>query len=116
MLQYLLCVPLIFLSITTKGKKFLDEKGRELLLRGVNVSGICKYPSSENGSFVNRPFPLEEAKEHLDRIKDLGMNHIRFLTTWEAIEGKGPKVYDEEYITYVVDFCRLAAERGIYVV
>ncbi|MBM3195879.1 MAG: glycoside hydrolase family 5 protein [Chlamydiae bacterium] len=115
MLQYLLFVPLIFLSITTKGKKFLDEKGRELLLRGVNVSGICKHPFSENGSFVNRPFPLEEAKEHLHRIKDLGMNHIRFLTTWEAIEGKGPKVYDEEYIAYVVDFCQLAADMGIYV-
>ena len=115
-LQSLLLIPFIFLSITTKGKKFFDENGRELLLRGVNVSGISKYPSLKDGSFVNRPFPLEEAKEHLDRIRDLGMNHIRFLTTWEALEGKGPSLFDEEYIAYVADFCRLAGERGIYVV
>lgn len=115
-LQSLLLIPFIFLSVTTKGKKFFDENGRELLLRGINVSGISKYPLLENGSFVNRPFPLEEAKEHLDRIRDLGMNHIRFLTTWEALEGKGPSLFDEEYIAYVADFCRLAGERGIYVV
>ena len=115
MLQYLLFVPLIFLSVTTSKKKLYDEEGRELLLRGVNLSGIAKHPQPNCQSFVGRPFYLDEAKEHLKRIQELGMNHIRFITTWEAIEGKGPKVYDEEYLTYVVDFCQLAADMGIYV-
>lgn len=116
MLQSLILIPLFFLSITTSKKKFFDEMGRELLLRGVNVSGASKYPSLKSGSFVNRPFPLEEAQEHFARIRDLGMNHIRFITTWEAIEGGGPGLYDEEYITYVSNFCKLAADWGIYIV
>lgn len=116
MLQSMILVPLFFLSITTSGKKYFDEMGRELLLRGVNLSGVSKYPSSKSGSFVNRPFPLKDAKEHFARIRDLGMNHIRFITTWEAIERDGPGLYDEEYITYVADFCKLAADWGIYVV
>ncbi|MFZ4773144.1 MAG: cellulase family glycosylhydrolase [Chlamydiia bacterium] len=107
---------LFFCSITTRGAHLKDEEGRTLILRGVNVSGRAKYPVPGTDSYVNRPFSLEDARKHLGRIKNLGFNHIRFLTTWDAIEGAAPHQYDEDYLDYVEKFCALAEELELYVV
>ena len=101
--------------IRITGPHFTDEHGRTLLLRGVNLGGSTKvpfrpdgatyiregFPRSRNVSFVGRPFPLEEADEHLGRLRSWGFNFLRLLVTWEAIEHAGPGQYDEEYIEYV---------------
>ncbi|MCB1180219.1 MAG: cellulase family glycosylhydrolase [Leptospiraceae bacterium] len=110
---------------------FTDKKGRIFLLRGVNLSGSSKIPYTPDGntfldqsksfqnhkdvSFVGRPFPEEEAKEHFERMQKWGFNFLRFLVTWEAIEHSGPGVYDEEYISYVVRMVALAEKYGFYV-
>lgn len=101
--------------VRVQGDLFVDEQGRALQLRGVNLSGACKIPTTPNGathlkdslletkhvSFVGRPFPLDECDEHYTRLKAWGMMHLRFLVTWEAIEHEGPGIYDMEYIAYV---------------
>ncbi len=110
-------------------ERFIDEKGRTVHLRGVNLGGSSKVPLTPNGathiktdftdhrdiSFVGRPFPLKEADEHYKRLKNWGFNCLRFLVTWEAIEHKGPKQYDKEYLDYLEEVLRIAGEYGFYI-
>jgi len=116
------------MTLTIKDGRFIDESGRALLLRGVNLAANCKYPSRpyeptyvktdfsshRKVSFVGHPFPLNEADEHFTRLKHWGFNAIRFLTSWEAIEHSGPEQYDKEYIDYVGDVLDIATRHGFY--
>jgi len=108
---------------------FKDKQGRLLLLRGVNLSGSSKVPTTPNGathlsegffehrdvSFVGRPFPLEEADEHFERLRAWGLTALRFLVPWEAIEHAGPGIYDEAYLDYLHAVVRKAGEQGFLV-
>ncbi|AEJ20673.1 cellulase family glycosylhydrolase [Gracilinema caldarium] len=112
-----------------KDNRFIDNQGRTLWLRGCNVSGSSKVPLVPRGetwrrdslqkpdtvSFVGRPFHLETADEHLDRLASWGFNLIRLIVTWEAIEHAGPGIYDEEYLAYLRKIVKKCEERGIWV-
>jgi len=114
------------LLIDVRGENFIDLSGRQVILRGVNLGGDCKLPWPDGGtdkpsdfsdhrtvSFVGRPFPIEEADEHLRRIADWGFNVLRLLVTWEAVEHAGPGQYDEAYLDYIADVARRADEHGL---
>lgn len=114
------------MSIQTKGTHFVDEFGRRLMLRGINLSGSCKVPYLPDGatyirdrffdhrnvSFIGRPLPLNQADEHLSRLREWGFNFLRLLVTWEAIEHTGPGIYDEEYLDYIVEVVKKAGSYG----
>lgn len=114
-------------KIKTDGRWFKDEQGRTVFLRGVNLSGTSKIPTTPNGathlkddffeldhiSFVGRPFPLEEADEHFSRLKHWGLDFLRFVVTWEALEHGGPGEYDEAYIDYIEAILEKAYEHDI---
>jgi hypothetical protein len=118
------------MTLKIRNDKFIDDEGRAVLLRGVNLGANCKYPSQpyspthvktdfsnhRNVSFVGHPFPLGEADEHLSRLKRWGFNAIRFLVSWEAIEHAGPKRYDNEYIEYVGSVLDAATRHGFYTI
>ncbi|MEE8356824.1 MAG: cellulase family glycosylhydrolase, partial [Anaerolineales bacterium] len=111
------------------GSKIKDECGRTLMLRGVNLGGSSKVPFTPNGathcnegffdhknvSFVGRPFPLQEADEHFERLKAWGFTFIRFLVTWEGIEHGGPGIYDQDYLEYLRAVIEMASTFGITV-
>lgn len=113
----------------TSNTWFKDEHGRTLILRGANLGGSTKVPLKPDGatyrsegffdhrsvSFVGRPFPLDEADEHLSRLRAWGMTFVRFLTTWEAIEHAGPGEHDEEYLDYLHAVVKKAGDYGINV-
>ncbi len=109
------------------GPYFKDEHGRTLILRGVNLGGSSKVPFRPNGaahirerfydhrnvSFVGRPFPLDEADEHLARLRTWGLTFLRLLVTWEAVEHAGPGIYDQGYLDYLYEVARKAGEHGL---
>ena len=110
------------------GPRFVDTQGRHAILRGVNLGGDSKIPLSHAGpvpprdfadhrsvSFIGRPFPLEEADEHLGRIRGWGFNVLRLLTCWEAVEHAGHGQYDEAYLDYLAAVCAKAGEHGMAV-
>src|SRR5512136_1233248 len=114
--------------IRIQNSSFVDEYNRTLMLRGVNLGGSSKVPATPNGatyllregffnhrevSFVGRPFPLDEAEEHFNRLKAWGLTFLRFLVSWEAIEHAGPGIYDEAYLDYVRRVVEKAGEHGI---
>ena len=112
-----------------KGNRIIDENGRTLILRGVNMGGSSKRPcqagnsgntgkssnTQEAVSFVGRPFPPEEADGHFERLKNFGFTFIRFIITWEALEHAGPGIYDESYIDYLKKILKAARNNGIRV-
>jgi hypothetical protein len=111
------------------GNWFKDDEGRSLILRGANLGGSSKVPTTPNGathlkehffehrnvSFVGRPFPIEEADEHFSRLKEWGLMFLRFQVTWEAVEHEGPGIYDEAYLDYLHTILEKAHEYGIQV-
>ena len=114
--------------LKTKKEWFVDEKGRTVLLRGVNLGGSSKVPFNPNGathiktdfsdhrnvSFIGRPFPIKEADEHFTRLKHWGFNCLRFLVTWEAVEHKGPGEYDKEYLDYIEEILKIVESYKFY--
>ena len=106
---------------------FVDDSGRWLILRGMNLGGSSKVPVQPDGrshiregfyegknlSFVGHPFPLEEADEHFARLARWGQYFVRLVVTWEAIEHGGPGIYDTEYIQYLEEIAAAAARHGI---
>lgn len=93
--------------IHTAHARFVDTKGRTLLLRGVNLAGTAKQPpgfpsqrsddfwdTAEAGgtSFVGHPLNLDDgsADVHLARLRGWGFNMLRYVVTWEALEHQGP--------------------------
>lgn len=113
--------------------EFTDSGGKQIQLRGVNLDPTVKYPSvphntshsplfqsffddAERVSFVNHPMHLNEVEQHIQNLKDLGYNAIRYPFTWESLEHGGPGVYDYEYIDYTIKVLRKIYEvGGIYV-
>ena len=107
----------------------LDGEGRTLILRGVNLGGSSKTPFGQsdwglrpeslknpaNVSFVGRPFPLEEAESHFERLGRAGMTFLRLIVTWEALEHAGPGIYDEAFLAYLRKILLIAEQKGIAV-
>jgi hypothetical protein len=112
------------MRIGINGSQFVDEMGRTLHLRGVNLGGSSKVPRIPNGatwnqedfydhrkvSFVGR----EEADEHFTRLKKWGLTFLRFIITWEAIEHEGPGIYDQAYLDYLYQVVKKAGEYDLH--
>jgi endoglycosylceramidase len=92
------------------GGRIVDARGREVLLRGVNVNALAEYWP---GTDFRTTFPL--TRGDVDRIARIGWNAVRLLVSWSRVE-PAPGRYDEAYLDDVEDAVDLLARRGVYAI
>jgi endoglycosylceramidase len=88
------------------GDHLRDADGRAVVMRGANLAGAHK---------VAPYFGFHEAADFARLRTDWGLNSIRFLMVWAAIEPE-PGVYDESYLDGVALRLSWAREAGLLVV
>lgn len=83
-----------------------DPEGRAVIMRGVNLSGSQKAA----------PYLDDKTAADYERVRaDWGMNAIRFVMTWAAVE-PAPGQYDDAYLDAVAERIGWANDSGLFVV
>ena len=91
------------------GGRLVDDLGREVLLRGVNVNALVEY--------ARWPFTAFESTFALDRrdparMARLGFNAVRLAVSWSRIEPR-PGRYDAAYVRRIAALARTFAGEGL---
>lgn len=89
--------------VTVEDGRFIDQDGRQVILRGVNVG-------EKRSPYLSWHGPREYAQ-----MRGWGFNCIRLLTFWAAIEPECGR-YDEEYLKGLDERIKWAKENNIYVI
>ena len=98
----------IYLGINRpkKIKYIRDQKGRALILRGINSSNTSK----KNPKYL----PWITKKSVIQETRDFGFNGVRFLIFWAGIEPKRG-VYNDKYLDQVAKRVKWYTDNGAYV-
>jgi len=92
-------------AIHVDGRWIKDQQGRTLLLHGVNVSAAAKVPPH---------LPLTDPA-HFQRLASWGLNAVRLLVVWEALEPERGR-YNEGYLDAIVGLIEAAWAQGLFTV
>lgn len=97
-------------SVESPAERFVvDDCGRVVILRGVNVESSSKGGSQADDHLPRLPLALQA------ELDQWGWNTVRFLVFWGAIEPQ-PGVYDEAYLDRVGAWLDWYADHDIHVV
>ncbi len=92
-------------SLHVEGDRIVDRQGREVVLRGANVSGKAE---------LSPLLPIMEAGE-LDMLQEWGFNTIRLVLGWEALEHRRGE-YRTRNLDAIEAIVDASWRRGLWVV
>ncbi|MCE7000729.1 glycoside hydrolase family 5 protein [Saccharothrix sp. S26] len=98
-------------TITVADGAFRDRHGREVVLRGFNVSGTAKLAEHRGLPFAS----TADARASAVAMRRLtGANAVRFLVTWAWVEPQ-PRRIDQGYLDAVAEQVTAFTDQGIRV-
>jgi endoglycosylceramidase len=111
------------MHLTVHGPLLIDAAGRNVTLRGADVGGQSKvkpyfpFAFAESGIAGEESAPpfVQAAKDFADIVAGWGMNLVRLLFFWEAVEPT-EGTYDDVYLGRLQMLSQDFAARGIRVV
>jgi endoglycosylceramidase len=83
--------------LVTRGSALIDELGRRVILRGLNVGGRSKMPPFVPFEIASNADVPGRAEQLMAAVRKLGANGIRLTLSWEALEPQRG-VFDSAYI------------------
>ncbi|MBW8484582.1 cellulase family glycosylhydrolase [Actinomadura parmotrematis] len=83
-----------------------DDRGRALVLHGLNTAGSAKGPSG---------LPWITRADVAREVRAMGTNSVRYLIQWKNVE-PSPGRYDEKYLDAVAERIGWYREQGVHVV
>ncbi|GAC1441189.1 MAG: hypothetical protein NVSMB51_21250 [Solirubrobacteraceae bacterium] len=112
--------------------RILDDRGREVLLRGVNVNGLEDYYANASAP-LQRSYPIDPARYRNGRcpqrnsavesmavcaldapqLARLGYNSVRLAVSWSLLEPRPGKI-DRTYVERVAQVVAWLRARGIW--
>lgn len=90
--------------LSVRGKNFVDDTGAQVILSGINF--VCKEKALG--------YVAECDDKVFEWFKYLGFNVVRLGLIWDGVEPE-PLKYDDEYLSKIKRFAKLARQNDIYV-
>lgn len=96
---------------TSADLRIVDDQGRDMLLRGVNITSLGEYWQGDPDNPPTMPTTEADWRD----MAAAGVSAVRLIVHWSRIEPKRGQI-DQGYLDKVDSYVKVAAQHGIYTV